>query len=88
MFNIRHLASYYDYPNEWEFSVNKVSDTEYRVYPARDDKGNMFDITRRHRYQLGLVAKFDHFPTWDEVFEAAKDWHCVMHPTFAFLEKY
>jgi hypothetical protein len=79
------VASFCGYKKEWSFSVFKVSDTEFRIYQCRDHNGSMFDLTRGNRWKLGLIATFDHFPTWDEVDVATAEWQKGIHPAFAFM---
>lgn len=71
---LEHVAQFY-MPNEWTFNVERLSQNEWRLYPARDHRGCILDLTRCNRYKTALIATFDHFPVWDEVFEATKDWH-------------
>jgi len=74
MFECR--ASYF-LDNEWSFNIFQTGESEYRIYPAQDHRGQMMDLTRCNRQRMALIHTFDHWPTYDEVVEVTTEWTAV-----------
>ncbi len=62
---MKHLATFYC-DNDWDFSIYSHGDM-FRLYPAREDNGKMFDITICNRFKDALIYEFNYFPTHEEI---------------------